>query len=436
MVWFRNSMADSCSNLNRSRTELLASISSPTCSGRFASAWKLRISWGGLLSSSTRKSACFRSVMRRPCLSVTVKTTFTSLVVARMVVTGSTSPAAFGSAAFCPCAAAGGLAGAFAPGALEDGVPDCAVAPTAKSASTTSLDSVMNFVPKVSLDTNIISAGAARETRFASTGLCRDVARNVSLDGRQKCLKLPPKRTLKCNSLARPRMCQLHPRRMQEVSRQRNRAALVRRTPAPRPHLARRTIQYIAHHRMTQRSHMHPNLMRPAGIDLHLDQRELAKGRVQPTDYAVVRDRIAPARSSRRHPYAPQPVAADAGRNRPSILLYPSMHQRNISFLDLAPGKLGRQLAMRFIIFRHYDQPAGLFVQPMHNPRSHLPAQGRERRKMMQQRIDQRPAIPLIFRRARPRMHHHPRSLVDDRQIVVFINDVERNLFSDSSQCS
>jgi len=34
IVWFRNSIADSCSNLNRSRTELLASTSNPTCKGK------------------------------------------------------------------------------------------------------------------------------------------------------------------------------------------------------------------------------------------------------------------------------------------------------------------------------------------------------------------------------------------------------------------
>ena len=50
-------MADSCSNLNRSRTELLASMSKPTCSGRLVSAWKLRISCGGLLSSTMLKVA-------------------------------------------------------------------------------------------------------------------------------------------------------------------------------------------------------------------------------------------------------------------------------------------------------------------------------------------------------------------------------------------
>src|ERR1039458_4256042 len=72
MVWFRNSMADSCSNLNRSRTELLASISRPTWSGRLVSARKLRITSGGgrkstrLNSSHLGNSYAFFFMIRRP----------------------------------------------------------------------------------------------------------------------------------------------------------------------------------------------------------------------------------------------------------------------------------------------------------------------------------------------------------------------------------
>src|ERR1700757_1927616 len=91
MVWFRNSMADSCSNLNRSRTELLASTRSPTWRGRSVWLRKSFTSSAGLESSMTLKSSFLRSFTYRPCLSVTVKTTFTSLTVLRIVATDSSS---------------------------------------------------------------------------------------------------------------------------------------------------------------------------------------------------------------------------------------------------------------------------------------------------------------------------------------------------------
>src|ERR1019366_6665114 len=83
---FRNSMAASCSNLKRSRTELLASMSNPTRSGRLVSLLKERTLSAGLASSKTLKSFCVRSFTKWPRLSVTVKTTLTSSTRFRMTV--------------------------------------------------------------------------------------------------------------------------------------------------------------------------------------------------------------------------------------------------------------------------------------------------------------------------------------------------------------
>src|SRR5579863_8552327 len=173
MVWFRNSIADSCSNLKRSRTELLASINSPTCKGRLLSARKLRTCSTGRLSSNTRKSVCFSSVICLPCLSVTVNTTFTSLEpILNLVISSSTGlselggasvfgAATFGGSAACvagfwaagvsgagagvwACGAGVGLAAGGeddvggANGSGVEGKGDCASAPTAHSVSSRS----------------------------------------------------------------------------------------------------------------------------------------------------------------------------------------------------------------------------------------------------------------------------------------------------------
>src|ERR1039458_3692630 len=79
-------MAASCSNLKRSRTELLASMSNPTRSGRLVSLLKERTLSAGLASSKTLKSFCVRSFTKWPRLSVTVKTTLTSSTRFRMTV--------------------------------------------------------------------------------------------------------------------------------------------------------------------------------------------------------------------------------------------------------------------------------------------------------------------------------------------------------------
>src|SRR5258707_4147498 len=91
MMAFRNSIAASCSNLKRSRTELLASTSSATCSGRSVWLLKLRILVTCFVSSRIRMSSLFRSLMKWPCLSVAVKTMLTSLTRVMIVEAGSKS---------------------------------------------------------------------------------------------------------------------------------------------------------------------------------------------------------------------------------------------------------------------------------------------------------------------------------------------------------
>ena len=57
-----------------------------------------------------------------------------------------------------------------------------------------------------------------------------------------------------------------------------------------------------------------------------------------------------------------------------------------------------------------------------------------ELREMMQQGIDQRSAIARVVGRSRAGMHHHACGLVDDGEVVVFVNDVERNFFRHGAQ--
>src|SRR5579872_6496485 len=50
----------------------------------------------------------------------------------------------------------------------------------------------------------------------------------------------------------------------------------------------------------------------------------------------------------------------------------------------------------------------------------------------MQERVNQCPAIARIVAGPRTRVNHHPRRLVNNRQIVIFINDIERDFFGNS----
>ena len=225
-------------------------------------------------------------------------------------------------------------------------------------------------------------------------------------------------------------MLQLQCRRMQKISWQRNASFVFR------AHLAWRPIERVAHDGMPQRSQMHPDLVSPPGIDPQFEQRELSVLRINPLLHGVVRDRFSPAGTLGSHAGPPHPVAADAAADRSPILLDPPVHQRNICFLDYPPCELSRQLAMGFVIFGDHDQPACGLVQTVHNSWSQLPTHTRELPEAMQQRIHQRPTIALVLGGTRASMHHHPSSLVHHRQIVVLVNDVQRDFLSHRPQRS
>ena len=78
----------------------------------------------------------------------------------------------------------------------------------------------------------------------------------------------------------------------------------------------------------------------------------------------------------------------------------------------------------------HQQQSAGLFVQPMHDPRSQFSAGSREFAKMVQQSIHQGSAAL-----AGAGMHDHARGLVDHRQPIIFIDNLQRNVFGRGAQC-
>jgi hypothetical protein len=77
--------------------------------------------------------------------------------------------------------------------------------------------------------------------------------------------------------------------------------------------------------------------------------------------------------------------------------------------------------------FGHHDRPRGVFIQPVNDAGTLHPANARQGIATVgQQRIHQRAAHI-----AGSRMHHHPRCLIDDDQMLVLVQDIEGNGLSD-----
>ena len=100
-----------------------------------------------------------------------------------------------------------------------------------------------------------------------------------------------------------------------------------------------------------------------------------------------------------------------------------AVHQRQILTPRAARLQLPHQMRLRLRSFGDHHHPAGVLVEPVHDAGArHI----RQRGRMMQQGIEQR-AIAI----ACTGVNDEPRRLVDDQQMLVLEDDVERNVFAD-----
>ncbi len=89
-------------------------------------------------------------------------------------------------------------------------------------------------------------------------------------------------------------------------------------------------------------------------------------------------------------------------------------------------GELGGERAVGAVGLGHHHQPGGVLVEPVHDagPLDAADA-GEAVAAMGDQRIDQRAGGV-----AGGRVHHEARRLVDDDELVVLVDDVERDRFA------
>ena len=84
---------------------------------------------------------------------------------------------------------------------------------------------------------------------------------------------------------------------------------------------------------------------------------------------------------------------------------------------------------MGAIVLGHDDQAAGVFVESVDDAGAQVAAGGGERLEAVEQRIDQRAAAARVVALARAGVDHHSGRLVDDREVGVFVDNVQRNVF-------
>ena len=92
--------------------------------------------------------------------------------------------------------------------------------------------------------------------------------------------------------------------------------------------------------------------------------------------------------------------------------------------VDAMHTELGAERLVRGIVFGHDQQTAGVLIDTVDDAGADGPADaGKLPGAVVQQRVDQR-----AVRVAGGRMHHHALGFVDDDQIVILVDDIQRDV--------
>jgi len=170
--------------------------------------------------------------------------------------------------------------------------------------------------------------------------------------------------------------------------------------------------------RVTERGQVNADLVRAACIELTAQKR---MGSL-PLDDLVARSGEAPARDH-RHPFALSRMAADRTLEVARVVIDPSPDDGEISPAQRAVLELSGKVAMAHIVARDHDQPRRPFIESVDDARSCRTAYCGPGATPAEKGMHQRSGVV-----PGRRVYDHPGRLVDDSEVLVLVNDVQRDL--------
>jgi len=182
-----------------------------------------------------------------------------------------------------------------------------------------------------------------------------------------------------------------------------------------------RRVKGVAQERMAEVFHVDPDLMGPAGVQGAFDNRADAG---QLLGYAPGGEGGAAAPVEHSHFFALDGVAANQGLDGPAARSgKESLDEGEVDFCDGTGGKLAGEMGMGGVVPGDHEASAGVLVEPVDDPGPPLAADAGKRGAMRQQGMDQ-----SMAGMAGGGVDHQARRLVEDHDIGVFEEDIERDV--------
>ena len=178
------------------------------------------------------------------------------------------------------------------------------------------------------------------------------------------------------------------------------------------------TVRRVADDRVANRAQVDANLMRSAGGDRDVQQRDAP----QVLRLGDTRDRAPRTPCAGGHLLPVAGVASDRLVDAASGL-DDAPDERDVFLLDLAVVELTRELAMRRVILRDHHHARRAAIEPVHDPRPELSTDSAQVVHMVEQRVDER-AAGMPGRG----VDDHSGRLVEHDDVGVLIQDGERKV--------
>ena len=192
-----------------------------------------------------------------------------------------------------------------------------------------------------------------------------------------------------------------------------------------------RTIDVVAHQGVTGMGEMDPDLVSAAGLELAGEEGGdgLAVPAIENLPRLPMGDGLAPA-LAHRHLLAGMGVTVDRRIDGAMLAVGRAPSEGQIASPQRAGaaviGELRAERLMGGIVFRGHHQSGGVFVKPMHNAgTAHAADAGQAGAAVGDQRVDECPGLV-----AGGGVNHEPLGLVDDDEVVILVDDVERDGFA------
>ena len=166
--------------------------------------------------------------------------------------------------------------------------------------------------------------------------------------------------------------------------------------------------------------HMQADLMGPSGLQPAQHHGKASK----PFQHLILRNGFASAFRNHSHPFPVIFVPVHAGFNQAPVGFYIAADNAQVRPLRRFVLNLFGQGYMGVVVLRDNHDAAGILIQPVHDAGTDHAVDPRQIPAVKQQRIDQRACVM-----PRRRVHHHAPGFVKHDHIVVFIDDVQRNIF-------